>query len=79
MFEELDVKSVFDLHPGVDVLYVVNNVPFVRKDDAQAYSASAGHKLNVVERKEVETTLPKTKSKKLANGAEKGSDTDPEA
>lgn len=44
----LDPKSVFDLHPDVTEIYVVDDMPFLRKVDALAYEATTGVKMQTI-------------------------------
>lgn len=47
---DFDTKSVFDLHPSVSEIYVVGDMPFIKKDHAEAYALSTGLALIVHER-----------------------------
>lgn len=46
----LDPKSVFDLHPDINEIYVVDDMPFLRKVDALAYEKSTGQTLQTYTR-----------------------------
>jgi hypothetical protein len=42
------MKNVFEAHPDIDTIYVVDGMPFLKKEEAESHERTTGQKMQVI-------------------------------
>jgi len=54
-------KNVFDAHPKAQQIYVVGDMPFLKKEHAEQYAHEQGKEVSVIERPKADAKKAPTK------------------